>query len=95
MLDEYLEKLRHMPPAIPLDGLEAAIWARVGVDEQVLRSRNLIVGCQAGIVALLIAGGITIVGLFSTPVQATPNRLDAFSAEGMPAPSTLLLGKHL
>lgn len=94
MLDQYLERLRHIPPPRPLDGLEAGVWVRVAADEQILRSRTVIVGWQAAVVALLIGGSLALAGPFSAPVQATSSPLGAFSVDGIAAPSTLLLGQH-
>ncbi|MGE3333594.1 MAG: hypothetical protein AB7I36_08120 [Rhodospirillaceae bacterium] len=91
MLEKDLEVLRESVAATPLHGLEAAVWQRVAADEQVTRMRHLVLGCQAGVVAIAVVGGIALGGYRLDGASAMPG-LDAFSLRTLPAPSTLLLG---
>lgn len=92
MLEKDLETLKNLAAETPLEGLEDGVWRRVTADHELVRMRGLILTCQAGVVALVIAGG-AVSGL-ALRSQA-PVALDAFSLEGLPAPSTLLLGSDI
>lgn len=92
MLDKDLEALRNSlaPPA--LDGLEAGIWQKVAADQEAARLRRIVLTCQASVVALVIAGGFALGSVAPRDAKASTG-FDAFSLRGVPAPSTLLLGR--
>ena len=93
MLEKDLESLRNLVPTGPLDGLEAAVWEKVEAESEVARLRHIVLGCQAGAVVLMVMGSVLLGNL--TPRNTDRTRgLGAFSIEGIPAPSTLLLGAH-
>ncbi|MBY0512218.1 MAG: hypothetical protein K2P94_18955 [Rhodospirillaceae bacterium] len=94
MIENDLELLKNRPPGLQLEGLEAAIWTRVAADAQLAYSRSLILRLQAGVVALVVVGSFVVAGVIATSEHSASDRLDAFSADGLPAPSTLLLGPH-
>ena len=93
MLERDLEALKNLVAEVRLDGLENGIWRRLTADQELTRMRRLILGCQAGVVAVfIIASAVGGVALRGNP---PPPGLDAFSVNGMPTPSTLLLGNHI
>ncbi|MBY0510158.1 MAG: hypothetical protein K2P94_08375 [Rhodospirillaceae bacterium] len=95
MLEKDLETLKNVPlDRRSLEGLETAIWTKVAANAQLAHGRSLILGWQASVVALVVVGSFVVTGVTTTNEHPIFDQLDAFSADGLPAPSTLLLGKH-
>lgn len=93
MLENDLKALRTSIPVPALDGLEADIWHKVAADQESARLRRIVLIFQAGVVAMVVAGGAVLTGLAPRDANASPG-FDAFSLRNVPAPSTLLLGSH-
>ena len=93
MLEKDLEVLKATMAAPALEGLETGIWNRVAADQEAARLRQIVLTCQASVVAMVVVGGIAFSGLTPRDASASPG-FDAFSLRGLPAPSTLLLGGH-
>lgn len=91
MLENDLKALGTSMAVPALDGLEAGIWHKVAADQETARLRRIVLTCQAGVVAMVVVGGLTLTGFSSRDANASPG-FDAFSLRSIPAPSTLLLG---
>ncbi len=93
MLENDLQTLKAAVTPSSLEGLEAVIWHKVAADQEGARLRRIVLTCQAGVIAMVLVGGVVLTGIPSQSASASSG-FDAFSLRGMPAPSTLLLGAH-
>lgn len=93
MLENDLENLRTALVVPDLEQVDAGIWHKVSADQESVRLRRLLLTCQAGVVAMVMAGGLALSGVAPREANASPG-FDAFSLRDIPAPSTLLLGRH-
>jgi len=93
MLEKDLETLRNADVMPPLEGLEARVWHKVATDRDTTRMRRIVLTCQASAVAVFVMGGLAL-GNMAPRDNATSSVFDAFSLRSVPAPSTLLLGRH-
>jgi hypothetical protein len=91
MLETDLENFRNSLALPSLDGLEGDVWQKIAADQEATRMRQIVLTCQAGVVAMVVAGGLALSGIASKEASAS-SEFDAFSLKNVPAPSTLLLG---
>lgn len=91
MLENDLENFRNSLTLPSLDGVMDNVWQKIAADKEATRLRHIVLTCQAGVVAAVVAGGLVLGGVTSTEASAS-SEFDAFSLKNVPAPSTLLLG---
>lgn len=91
MLDEYLSGLIQADPEIPLEGLEADVWAAVERAEGMRHAYRVIASWQLAAMLAVLLGSAAVGAATAVSVSPQPRTLDQAAYDL--APVTLLLGR--
>lgn len=92
MNEEMLHSVLRQAPDRSLAGLEADIWAGVSARSDARRKGVLLAGAQLGLMAVALAGSVTVGSAAVATSEREHNTFALLSSADL-APSTLLIGR--